>query len=233
MKMRLENEIIRKREAETRRTETARSNDRYFQNCNLQTEKFDDWTSPRSAQLSHRQSIQRETTIDVETRRQKLKKLYQADRVKEEEAMKKVQKEEEKQKWESMREKVQHFRHSKSAKHNEFLESSEHEKWKSTNDSFRVFESELKKQQQKEMWTIQLHQREEEKARLVEEKKREAAQMERLIQEEKRRDELEQKMELEKKEEWKKDLDAQVEQLRYICMIFFFFFILTLIIFAL
>lgn len=216
MKMRLENEIIRKREAETCRTETARSNDKYFQNCNIQTEKFDDWTSPRSAQLSHRQSKLRETEIDVETRRIKLKKLYQADRLKEEEAMKRIQKEEEKQKWECMKEKVQHFRHSKSAKLSEFLENKEHEKWKSTNDSFRVFESELKKQQQKEMWTIQLQQKEEEKARLMEEKKREAAQMERLVQEEKRRNELERQMELEKKQQWKKDLDAQVEQLRYI-----------------
>ncbi|XP_045032809.1 trichoplein keratin filament-binding protein-like [Daphnia magna] len=213
--MRLENnEIIRKREAETCRTETARSNDKYFQNCNIQTEKFDDWTSPRSAQLSHRQSKLRETEIDVETRRIKLKKLYQADRLKEEEAMKRIQKEEEKQKWECMKEKVQHFRHSKSAKLSEFLENKEHEKWKSTNDSFRVFESELKKQQQKEMWTIQLQQKEEEKARLMEEKKREAAQMERLVQEEKRRNELERQMELEKKQQWKKDLDAQVEQLR-------------------
>ena len=77
MKMRLENEIIRKREAESRRSETARSNDKYFQNCNLQNEKFDEWTSPRSAQLSHRQSKIRESEIDVETRRKKLKKLYQ------------------------------------------------------------------------------------------------------------------------------------------------------------
>ncbi|XP_057378918.1 trichoplein keratin filament-binding protein-like [Daphnia carinata] len=214
IKMRLENEIIRKREAENRRTETARSNDRYFQNCNLQTEKFDDWTSPRSAQLSHRQSKLRDTEIDVENRRIKLKKLYQAEKLKEEEAMKAIQEEEEKQKWENMKDKVQHFRHSKSAKLSEFLEKKEHEKWKSTNDSFRVFESELKRQQQKEMWTIQLQQREEEKARLMEEKKREAAQMERLVQEEKRRDELERQMELEKKQQWKKDLDAQVEQLR-------------------
>ncbi|KAK4028470.1 hypothetical protein OUZ56_017745 [Daphnia magna] len=202
MKMRLENEIIRKREAETRRTETARSNDKYFQNCNIQTEKFDDWTSPRSAQLSHRQSKLRETEIDVETRRIKLKKLYQADRLKEEEAMK--------------RKEFKRRRKAKMgiAKLSEFLENKEHEKWKSTNDSFRVFESELKKQQQKEMWTIQLQQKEEEKARLMEEKKREAAQMERLVQEEKRRNELERQMELEKKQQGKKDLDAQVEQLR-------------------
>jgi hypothetical protein len=216
MKMRLENEIIRKREAETRRSETARSNDRYFQNCNLQNEKFDDWTSPRSAHLSHRQSKIRETEIDVETRRKKLKKLYQEDRLNEEQALKKIKQEEENQKWENMKDKVQHFRHSKSVKLNEFVENREHEQWKSTSASFRAFESELKKQQQQEMWTIQLQQREEEKLRLLEEKKREAVQMERLVQEERKREEIEQKMELQKKQQWRKDLDEQVELLRFV-----------------
>ena len=216
MKMRLENEIIRKREAESRRSETARSNDKYFQNCNLQNEKFDDWTSPRSAQLSHRQSKIRESEIDVETRRKKLKKLYQEDRLNEEQALKNIQKKEEMQKWENMKEKVQHFRHSKSVKLNEFVENREHEQWKSTSASFRAFESELKKQQQQEMWTIQLQQREQEKIRSLEEKKREAAQMERLIQEERKRDEIEQKMELEKKQQCRKDLDEQVELLRLV-----------------
>ena len=216
MKMRLENEIIRKREAESRRSETARSNDKYFQNCNLQNEKFDEWTSPRSAQLSHRQSKIRESEIDVETRRKKLKKLYQEDRLNEEQAFQNIQKKEEMQKWENMKEKVQHFRHSKSVKLNEFVENREHEQWKSTSASFRAFESELKKQQQQEMWTIQLQQREQEKIRLLEEKKREAAQMERLIQEERKRDEIEQKMELEKKQQCRKDLDEQVELLRLV-----------------
>jgi prephenate dehydrogenase len=151
----------------------------------------------------------------VETRRKKLKKLYQEDRLNEEQALKTIKKEEEKQKWENMKEKVQHFRHSKNVKLNESVQNREHEQWKSTSVSFRAFESELKKQQQQEMWTIQLQQREEEKIRLLEEKKREAAQMERLIQEERKRDEIEQKIELEKKQQWRKDLDEQVELLRF------------------
>lgn len=212
--MRLENEIIRKREAETRRSETARSNDRYFQQCNLQTEKFDDWTSPRSMQLSHRHSKMRETEIDVENRRAKLKKLYHEDKLKQEYALKKIQEEEENLKWEKMKDKVQHFRQSKSLKLKEMVESREHEQWKSTSISFRAFESELKKQQQQEVWKSQLQQKEDEKIRLADEKRREAAQMERLVQEEKKRQEAEQKIEFEKKKTWKRDLDEQIELLR-------------------
>ena len=220
MKMRLENEIIRKREAETRRSETARSNDRYYQNWNLQTEKFDDWTSPRSAQLSHRYSKLRETEAEVETRRIKLKKLYQEDRLKQEQALKRIQEEEERQKWENMKDKVQNFRHSRNVKIREEVESRQHEQWKSTSASFRAFESELKKQQQQEVWTKQLQQKEEEKILIAEEKKREAAEMERLIREERMREGMEQKKELEKKQQWKRDLDEQVDMLKFVDLYF-------------
>lgn len=214
IKMRLENEIVRKREAETRRSETARSNDRYFQNWNLQTEKFDDWTSPRSAQLSHRQSRQRETEIEIEIRRSKLKQLYHEDRQKYEQILKKIKEEEEKQKWENMKDKVQNFRQSRTNKLKEFVQTKEHEQWKSTNTSFRAFESELKKQQQQEVWKIQHQEKENEKLRLAEEKKRETLELEKMVQDEKRRQEFEKKCEKEKKQQCRKELEEQIELLR-------------------
>ena len=88
MKMRLEDEMVRKREAEARRCETARTHNRYFQHWNVQNEKFDDWTSPKSAQLSSRRARLLETEAEVEDRRDRLKKLYQEDRKKEEQVIK-------------------------------------------------------------------------------------------------------------------------------------------------
>lgn len=88
IKMRLEDEMVRRRESEARRAETARSHDRYFQHWNVQNEKFDDWTSPKSARLSSRQARLLETEAEVEERRSRLKNLYEEDRRKEEQVMK-------------------------------------------------------------------------------------------------------------------------------------------------
>lgn len=214
--MRLENEIVRKREAETRRCETARSNDRYFQQWNLQTEKFDDWTSTRSMQLSNRNFKIHETESEVQARREKLKMLYQEEKLQQELALKKMKEDDEKLKWEKMKDKVQHFRHSKDIKLKELVEIREHEQWKSNSASFKEFESELKKQQQQEVWKIQLQQKEEEKMRLVEEKKREAFQIQHAVEEDKKREEAEYKFELEKKKRWKADLDEQMELLKFV-----------------
>lgn len=219
IKMRLENEIVRKREAETRRCETARSNDRYFQQWHLQTEKFDDWTSPRSVQLSNRLTKLTETEQEVQARREKLKALYQEDKQKQELALRKMKEDEEKLKWERMKDKVQYFRQSRETKLKEMVESREHEQWKSNSASFKEFESELKKQQQQEVWRMQLQQREDEKMRLIEEKKREALQIQQIVQEDKKKEEAEHKAEWEKKMRWKADLDAQMELLKFVVSI--------------
>lgn len=220
MKMRLENEIIRKREAENKRSETARSNDRYFQQWNLQTEKFDDWTSPRSMHLTHHQSIKLgDSDIEIETRRTALKKIYKIDKAKQEQDLKKLQEEAESLRWDLMKEKILLFKQSKSVRLKEAIEHKEHEQWKSTSLSYQAFESELKKEQQQQAWKLQLQYKEDEKVRLADEKRREAAQIECMIREGQQLTELEQKLELEKKKKLKMDLEKQIEMLRYITQI--------------
>ena len=214
MKVRLENEIVRRREAENRRSESARSNDLYFQHWNVQNEKFDDWTSPKSIQLSQRYTKQRETEMEVQERREKLKQLYQEDKRKQDEALKKLHEEEEQLKWEKMKDKVHNFRHSKSLKSKDIAERSEHEQWKANSTEFRAFESELKRQQQQEIWGRQIQEKEEEKLRQDEEKHRERLEMERLVEEDKQKWERERGMEQEKKQQWKRELDAQMELLK-------------------
>lgn len=215
MKVRLENEIVRKREAEMRRTETARSNDRYYQQWHMQTEKFDDWTSPRSAQLSSRQNRQRMMEVEVEHRREQLKKLYHEDKIKEEQELLRIKEEEEQRKWENIRDKVKNFRHSKSVALKEMVEKNEHEQWKSSSEKFKAFESELKKQQQKEYWEKQLREKQEEKTRLLEEKKREELEMQRLVEEERRREQYELARDKEKKSKCRRELDEQMRLLRF------------------
>jgi len=214
IKTRLENEIVRKREAENRRSESARSNDRYFQHWNVQNEKFDDWTSPKSIQLSQRYTRQRETEMEVQEMREKLKQLYQEDKLKQDEALKKLHEEEEQLKWEKMKDKVHNFRHSKSLRSKDIAEKSEHEQWKANSSEFRAFESELKRQQQQEIWGKQIQEKEEEKLRQIEEKRKERLEMERLVEEDKHKWERERGMELEKKQQWKRELDAQMELLK-------------------
>ena len=214
MKMRLENEIVRRREAENRRSESARSNDRYFQHWNVQNEKFDDWTSPKSIQHSQRHTRQRESEIEVQERRDKLKQLYREDKLKQEEALKKLHEEEEQLKWEKMKDKVHNFRHAKSLKLKDMVEKSEHEQWKANSTSFKAFESELKRQQQQEVWKKQIQEKEEDKLREAEEKRKERLDMERLVEEDKLKWEQEHMIAMEKKQQWKRELDIQMEMLK-------------------
>lgn len=214
--MRLENEIVRKRDAETRRCETARSHDRYFHHWTVQNEKFDDWTSPRSARLSDRYARARETEFEVEERRRKLKQLYAEDRKKEQQALERMREEEENRKWEAMRNKVQHFRAARNAAGRELADRSQHESWKASSSTYKAFESELKRQQQAETWDRQLREKEEERARQAEEKRLEALEMERAAREEERRLELERSNRAKEQARCKQELDEQVALLRFV-----------------
>ena len=214
MKMRLETELVRKREAETRRCETARSNNRYFQHWAVQNEKFDDWTSPKSARLSSRYAEARESDSEIEERRRKLRDLYSSDKKKEEEALKKLKEEEEARKYESMKDKVYHFRMAKSRKAAELAEQSQHESWKASSGSYRAFESELKRQQQTEVWERQLREKEEERLRQLEEKRLDALEAERAAREEEQRIEAERGGKLESQRRFKKELDEQMALLK-------------------
>ena len=215
LKMRLENELVRKREAESRRSETWRSNDQYFQKWNVQNEKFDDWTSSRSAQLSHRQHALKESLAEVESRREKLRELYKEDNLRYEAELKQLEAAKEEEKWNLIKNKVEHFRQTKQLQLRDHIEKNEHEKWKSTSASFRAFESELRTQQIQEALLRQRMEKEEQNMLETEEKEKERKKMEQLQEEHKRRLEDERRIEVEKKREWKKGLDQQIHILRY------------------
>jgi hypothetical protein len=215
MKMRLENEIVRKREAEIRRIETARSNDRYFQHWSTQNDKYDEWTSPRSAQISARQYKLLNAESLVQERADRLKKLYHDEAQMYEQELKGRQEDDEEKKWEQMRYQVQRFRHSKEMKFQEAAVKSDHDKWKHSSKAFKEFESELRVQQQKEMWDRQLKEKEEEKLRRAEEKRIEQQNMDRLKRQHQIEEERELQVERQKKLQWKNDLDQQIQEIKY------------------
>lgn len=214
LKMRLENEIIRKREAKHRRIETARSNDRYFQHWSVQNEKFEEWTSPRSAQLSHRQSQMLHSEVRVQKRREQLLQLYKKDSQLQQQELKALKEAEDERKWNQMQNQVQCFRQTKQLKLQEMASQNDHEKWRHSSKAFHQFESELRSQQQREMWERQVKEKEEEKKQHAKEKQLELEQIERLRQEHKVAEEQEHLAEKEKKMRWKNDLEEQMQQIK-------------------
>jgi len=82
LKVRLENEIVRKRDAETRRTETAQSNDKYFNHWSIQNERYAKFDSFKpSSQLEL-------VAVDaVAERRRALKELYRNDELKQQQQL--------------------------------------------------------------------------------------------------------------------------------------------------
>lgn len=125
-----------------------------------------------------------------------------------------MEEEEERKKVEGMKDRVQRFRSAKSAKHAELVERSEHERWKASSASYRAFESELKTQQQREVWERQLREKEEDRIRQAEEKKAEAAEAERIAREEEARLEMERSRLYDQKRRWKGELDEQMALLK-------------------
>ena len=216
IKMRLENEIVRKRDVETRRAETWRSNDKYFQHWNVQNEKFDHWTCPSSAASSRQLSSRHDREDEVAQRRLELQKLYRNDRLKQEQRLIQLTKDKENGKWEQMRHKVEQFRQCRTTKLEKLVQMNEHEKWKTSSDSYKAFESELKNQQLQEIWQKQKQMKEREKIKLAEEKETEKLIMEQTLERDRAKEEMERKLSLTKKLNLKEALEQQMELLRLV-----------------
>jgi len=209
LKMRLENEIVRKREAETRRTDTARSNDKYFSHWNIQNEIFE--------RINHSKPFYQKQSViigDVTERRQALQKIYQNDKLKQEQQLMELEREKSEEKWEKMKNKVANFRQCRTAKLRELVEKNEHEQWKTRSDSYKAFESELRNQQLQEMWKKQKELKELEKIQLVKEKETEKLIMEKTAERERQEEEAERKLLLSKKMQLKEELEEQMQLLR-------------------
>ena len=211
LKLRLENEIVRKREAENRRTETAHSNDRYFHHWNIQNEIFERIDSCRPS--TQYQSI---PVNDVAERKQALQKLYQNDKLKQEQQLIKLEREKDEEKWEQMKNKVANFRQCRTAKLQELVQKNEHEMWKTRSDSYKAFESELRNQQLQEVWKKQKELKEQERIQLAEEKQTEKLIMEQMAERDKQEEEAERKLLLAKKHKLKEDLELQMQLLRFV-----------------
>jgi len=209
LKVRLENEIVRKRDAETRRTETAQSNDKYFNHWSIQNERYAKFDSFKpSSQLEL-------VAVDaVAERRRALKELYRNDELKQQQQLIELERKKDEEKWELMKNKVASFRQCRAAKLSQLVEKNVHEQWKTCSDSYKAFESELKNQQLLEMWKKQQKLKEQERIQQAEEKETEKLILKGIAERNEQEEETERKLLLARKLNLKEDLEQQMELLR-------------------
>ncbi|XP_014432589.2 trichoplein keratin filament-binding protein [Pelodiscus sinensis] len=171
----LEKRIVRQREQEARWRQQWELHSRYFQQSGVCSSKQNQWGSRQSYQQSmnayHRQKIKEEKKINLDQRREQLRKLLYEERELLADELRELRLTKESN-MNKIRERSDDLKSAKEERRKKVAEELLYEHWKKNNIKLREIESELHKKHVVDAWGDQLTEKKQQEATEKEEKRR-------------------------------------------------------------